>query len=225
MALWGTIVNAVLILLGGIIGFYAKKGIPKKYEEMIMNGMGLVTIVMGIDYALKTQNYLWVILSLVLGIILGEWIDIDKKLEGCSHLVQKKTKSNDHKFVEGMMTATLLFCVGSMAIMGSLDSGIKGDHTILYTKAIMDGISAILLTSSIGVGVIFSVIPLVIYQGSIALSGSLLAPYLNDRLITEVSAVGGVLLVGVGLSILGIKKIKVANMLPAMLIMAFSCLF
>lgn len=219
MILLGSIVNVLLVVIGGILGVIAKKGISSRFADLIMNGIGLITTVIGITYATKTQNILIVVISIVLGALIGEGIDIDKKLNSLGEWVKIKLKGEeDSRIGEGIVTATLLFCVGSMAIMGSLDSGLRNDHTILYTKAIMDGIAAMLFASSMGVGVILSAVPLFIYQGTITLLSSFLQPYLAPELIIEMSAVGGVLLIGLGFSILHIKTMKVANLLPAIFI-------
>lgn len=213
----GTVVNVVCVVLGGMIGILAKKGIPSRFADLLMNGIGLVTLSIGMSFAIKSENILIVVLSIVLGGIVGEWIDLDAQLEKGATFVRSKMKGDGNQVAEGMIAATLLFCVGSMAIMGSLDSGLRGDHSILFTKAIMDGIAAALFASTMGVGVILSAIPLFIYQGFITLSASLLEPVLTAAVITELSAVGGVLLLGLSLSILEIKKIKVVNLLPALL--------
>lgn len=216
--LWGTIVNAILIIIGGVIGSLTKRGIPERFSELIMNAIALVTMVIGITFATASENILIVIVSLVLGGILGEWIDIDAKLNLMGDKVKGKIKGEKGNVGEGIVTATLLFCVGSMAIMGSLDSGLRGDHTVLYTKSVMDGISSVLFASSMGIGVVLAAIPVLIYQGAITLLASVVEPFLSTALITEMSAVGGVMLIGLGLSILNIKKIKVANLLPAIFI-------
>lgn len=215
MILLGTIVNVVLIIVGGIIGALTKRGIPKRFSDLIMCAIGLVTTVIGITFAIETQNILIVIASLVIGGILGEWINIDAKLNQLGESVKGRIKGEQSNVGEGFVTATLLFCIGSMAIMGSLDSGIREDHTILYTKSVMDGISALLFASSMGAGVVLAAVPVLLYQGAITLLASALEPFLSAALITEMSAVGGILLIGLGLSVLEIKKIKVANLLPA----------
>lgn len=215
MILLGTIVNVVLIIVGGIIGALTKRGIPKRFSDLIMCAIGLVTTVIGITFAIETQNILIVIASLVIGGILGEWINIDAKLNQLGESVKGRIKGEQSNVGEGFVTATLLFCIGSMAIMGSLDSGIRGNHTILYTKSVMDGISALLFASSMGAGVVLAAVPVLLYQGAITLLASALEPFLSAALITEMSAVGGILLIGLGLSVLEIKKIKVANLLPA----------
>ncbi|MGL4737960.1 MAG: DUF554 domain-containing protein [Cellulosilyticaceae bacterium] len=214
----GTFVNVICIIVGGLIGILAKKGIPDRFASLIMNGIGLVTFVIGISFALPSQNILVVIISIVIGGIIGEWIDLDARLERVANRVKGKVKGADSRLTEGIVTATLLFCVGSMAIMGALDSGIRGDHSILFTKSVMDGISSAIFASSMGLGVVISAVPVLIYQGLITVLASFLEPVLTTAVITEVNAVGGILLMGLSLSVLDIKKIKVVNLLPALVV-------
>lgn len=216
--LLGTLVNVVLVLIGGFVGLFLKKGISKRFSDLIMHAIALVTIVIGITFATASENMLIVIISLVVGALIGEGINIDKRLNQLGDLIKSKVKSESGNVGEGFVTATLLFCVGSMAIMGALDSGLRGDHTVLYTKAIMDGISALIFASSMGIGVILSAIPILLYQGSITLLSSFIQPYLTQSMMTEMNGVGGILLIGLGISILGIKEIKVSNLLPALVI-------
>ena len=215
--LLGTLVNVVLVLIGGFVGLFLKKGISKRFSDLIMHAIALVTMVIGITFATASENMLIVIISLVVGALIGEGINIDKKLNQLGDLIKSKVKSESGNVGEGFVTATLLFCVGSMAIMGALDSG-RGDHTVLYTKAIMDGISALIFASSMGIGVILSAMPILLYQGSITLLSSFIQPYLTQSMMTEMNGVGGILLIGLGISILGIKEIKVSNLLPALVI-------
>lgn len=216
--LLGTLVNVALVLIGGFVGLFLKKGISKRFSDLIMNAIALVTMVIGITFATASENMLVVIISLVVGALMGEGINIDKKLNQLGGLIKSKVKSESGNVGEGFVTATLLFCVGSMAIMGSLDSGLRGDHTVLYTKSIMDGISALIFASSMGIGVLLSAVPILLYQGSITLLSSFIQPYLTQSMMTEMNAVGGILLIGLGISILGIKEIKVSNLLPALVI-------
>lgn len=216
--LLGTLVNVVLVLIGGFVGLFLKKGISKRFSDLIMHAIALVTMVIGITFATASENMLIVIISLVVGAFIGEGINIDKRLNQLGDLIKSKVKSESGNVGEGFVTATLLFCVGSMAIMGALDSGLRGDHTVLYTKAIMDGISALIFASSMGIGVILSAMPILLYQGSITLLSSFIQPYLTQSMMTEMNGVGGILLIGLGISILGIKEIKVSNLLPALVI-------
>lgn len=216
--LLGTLVNVVLVLIGGFVGLFLKKGISKRFSDLIMHAIALVTMVIGITFATASENMLIVIISLVVGALIGEGINIDKRLNQLGDLIKSKVKSESGNVGEGFVTATLLFCVGSMAIMGALDSGLRGDHTVLYTKAIMDGISALIFASSMGIGVILSAMPILLYQGSITLLSSFIQPYLTQSMMTEMNGVGGILLIGLGISILGIKELKVSNLLPALVI-------
>lgn len=216
--LLGTLVNVVLVLIGGFVGLFLKKGISKRFSDLIMHAIALVTMVIGITFATASENMLIVIISLVVGALIGEGINIDKRLNQLGDLIKSKVKSESGNVGEGFVTTTLLFCVGSMAIMGALDSGLRGDHTVLYTKAIMDGISALIFASSMGIGVILSAMPILLYQGSITLLSSFIQPYLTQSMMTEMNGVGGILLIGLGISILGIKEIKVSNLLPALVI-------
>ncbi|MHC1747889.1 MAG: DUF554 domain-containing protein [Cellulosilyticaceae bacterium] len=182
-------------------------------------------IIIGITFSTKSSNILIVILSLVIGAVIGEWLDVDKHLNHFGSFAEKKLSHNNAHFAEGFVTASLLFCVGSMAIMGSLESGLSHNHTILYTKSFMDGISALIFSTTMGVGVLLSSVSVLVYQGLITILASFIAPYLSQTVITEMNAVGGILLIGIGLSLLDLKKIKVANLLPALLLPPLIMLF
>lgn len=214
----GTVVNTLAIIIGSLIGFLLKGGIPKKINESIMKALALCVLVIGINGAIKSKNMILIICSLILGTLIGEFIDIDKALKNLGDNIEAKFKGKGGKISEGFVTASLVFCVGAMSIVGSLNSGLKGDYSILFTKAILDGISSIMFTSTLGIGVVFSAITVFIYQGIITLTASFLQGWLVEYIIVEVSAVGSILIMGLGLNMLGIYKIKVANMLPAIFI-------
>ncbi len=214
----GTIVNALAIIIGGTIGILIKHGLKEKYKKTIMQGLGLTIILIGLMNALEAENLLLVILSVVIGSIVGEWIEIEKKLEKLGDYAQKHLGKGDSNFSEGFVTASLLYCVGALAIVGSLNSGLNGDHTILFTKSILDGVTAIVFSSTLGIGVIFSAIPVLLYQGFITLTASALEPFLVDAVKYNMSSVGGLLIIGIAINILDIKNIKVANMIPAIFI-------
>ena len=219
MILSGALANSVAVLLGGLAGIFLKKGIPDRFGDLIMNGVGLFTIAVGASFFLKSRNIMVVILSIVFGAIIGEWIDIEKRLEDFGGGLQKRLKeSNPDKFIEGFMAATLMYCVGSMAIMGALQSGLSNNHEILYAKSVMDGIIALILSSTFGIGVAFSSIPIFIYEGGITLLASFVAPYIENAVVDEMTGVGGILLIGLALTVLDIKKMKVSNLLPALLL-------
>lgn len=215
----GTIVNSLAIIGGSLFGFLLKGGIPNKINETIMKGLALCILVIGISGAIKSQNMLIVICSIVIGALIGEAIDLDEKLIKLGDAIERKLQGKGGRISEGFVTASLVYCVGAMAIVGSLNSGLKGDHSILFTKAMLDGISAIMFTSTLGIGVALSAIPVFIYQGSITIGASFLQGVLSKPvIITEISAVGSILIMGLGFNMLGLTKIKVANLLPAVII-------
>ena len=215
MILLGSIANAAAIIIGGVAGSIFKRGLSERFSSLIISALGLFTLAIGIMFAIESKSIMVVVFSLVLGAIIGEWIDIDKRMNNLGDYIQDKLKSKEGNFSQGFVTATLLFCVGSLAIMGSLQSGLMNDHKILFTKAIVDGITSVVFASTLGLGVVLSFLPVLIYQGAITLLASVVAPYLSGAVITEMTATGGILLIGVGINILEIKKIKVSNMLPA----------
>lgn len=218
MILFGTIVNAAAIILGGVVGTFAKKGIPERFGNLIISTLGLFTAILGIMFAIGSKKIEIVVFSLIIGAFIGEAIDIEKRLDDFGKSVQNKFKGLGGNFSQGFVTSSLLFCIGSMAIMGSLQSGLLNDHKILLTKSVMDGIFALIFASTMGIGVAASAIAVFIYQGALTLLAASVAGYLSQPVITEMSAAGGVLLLGLALSILDIKKIKVGNLLPAIFI-------
>lgn len=214
----GTIVNTAAIIAGSIIGILFKNGVKERFNNIIMNGLALCILLIGVSGALKVNNMLLVILSIVIGGILGEFIDIDKRLRLLGDRIESKFKSSKGGISEGFVAASLLYCVGAMAIVGSLESGLNHNYEILFTKSILDGVSAVLLASSLGAGVAFSSVAVFIYQGIITASSSLLQGVLNTGVINDVTSVGSLIIIGLGLNMLGSTKIKVANMLPAIFI-------
>ncbi|MBU5310849.1 DUF554 domain-containing protein [Tissierella carlieri] len=214
----GTIVNALAIILGSLLGIGVKKGIKDDYKNTIMDGIGLAVIIIGIMGGIKSENIILVIGSIVVGSVIGEVIGIENKLDNLGDFLQDKFGGKDSNFSKGFVTASLVYCVGAMAIVGSLESGIQGNHQTLFAKSILDGISAIIFASTLGIGVAFSSIPVFIYQGSITLLANFIKDLLTVQVVNEMSAVGGLLIMAIGINILGIKKIKVGNMLPAVFI-------
>ncbi len=214
----GTIINSISIIIGGIIGVVIKKGIKESYKTTIMDGIGLTVIIIGVMGAIKTENIILLIGSIVVGGILGEFIAIEKKLDNIGNSLQNKLGSKDSNFSQGFVTASLIFCVGAMAIIGSLEAGIQGDYNTLFAKSIIDGITSIIFASTLGIGVAFSSIPVFLYQGSITLLANSVKDLLTPQVINEMSAVGGMLIMAIGINILGLKKIKVGNLLPAVFI-------
>lgn len=214
----GTIVNVIAIILGTLLGIFIKKGIKEKYKSTIIDGIGLSVAIIGITGAVETNNIILVIGSIVVGSIIGELIDIDLKLENLGDRLEEKFGNGDSNFSKGFVTASLVFVIGAMAIVGSLESGLSGNHETLFAKSILDGVMSVIFASTLGIGVAFSVFPVFIYQGAITLLANSVKDILTPEVITEMSAVGGILILAIGINILGIKKIKVANMLPAIFI-------
>lgn len=237
----GTIVNASAIIAGGFAGVFLKKGLPERYKDIVMQGIGLSVLFIGISGALQgifkvldngtldRQYTMTMIFCLVVGGFLGEWINIEDKLEKLGKWVQKKFFRNGSNFAEGFITASLVYCVGAMAIVGSLEDGLMGNPKTLFAKSILDGVSAVVFAATMGVGVPFSAIPILLYQGSITLLAGFVKPLLTDTVISQMSLIGSVLIFAIGLSMLEIKKIKVGNLLPSIflpiLYYVVSCLF
>lgn len=217
----GTLVNVATVIAGTSIGLLLKSRLPKKLVQTIFQAIGLVTLVIGIVMALKFNSLLIVFFSLVLGAIIGEAIDIEVYVERGGVLLKQKIKVGGDKFSEGILTAFLMFCMGSMTILGAFDEGMKNDSTLLITKSVMDGFSSMVLASALGIGVGFSVIPLLIYQGGLTLLAGFLGNFFTPPMIAELTATGGILLIGLGFNILEIKKIKVFSLLPALVFAVF----
>jgi uncharacterized membrane protein YqgA involved in biofilm formation len=230
MFLLGTLVNGLLIIVGVLIGKLLNR-IPESMKTTVMYAIGLSVIVLGLQMGLKSENFLIVIISLVMGAVFGELMQLEEKLNQLGLWLEKKIGSNEAgsngkgSIAEGFVTATLIFVIGAMAIIGALDSGIRGDHDVLYTKGLIDGFTSIILTTTLGVGVIFSAIPVMLYQGLIALFATQINTFipqiLMDQFIVEMTATGGVMIFAIGLNLTGIVKIKVANLLPAIVVTGF----
>ncbi len=214
----GTWVNVGAIILGSLLGLKLSHAFKASTQNAIMNALGLIVIIIGIDGALKTENMMLVIISLVLGTLIGVAFKIEDKLDALGNLLENKMKSSDSNLSAAFIQSTLIYCVGAMSIVGALESGITGNHNTLYAKSMLDGISSIIFASTLGIGVIFSSISVFFYQGSMTLFSGLIAPLLSNSLILEISAIGGVLIFAIGINMLEIKKLSIANMLPSMLI-------
>lgn len=216
-----------MVVITSLIGLLIGQRIPEKMNRAIMQGIGLVVITIGISGAVNGVNTLVLILSMVIGIVIGEGLDIHQRI---NLFIEKATKrlsgdKDQSEFTQAFMTATMLFCIGSMAIVGSLESGLTGDNATLYTKSVIDGISAVLFSSSLGIGVLFASIPLLLYQGSLIIFAQLLAPILSDAVILEMTTVGSVLLIGMGLNMLDITDFKMMNFIPAIFLPILLMLF
>lgn len=221
MVLFGTIVNALLIVAGSIIGMFFTR-IPDKYKETVMHGIGLAVILIGLQMAFSTENIVIVLISLLFGAIIGEFMRIEDALNRLGMWLGSKftTKDDTISVSQGFITGTMIFCIGAMAIIGALDSGIRGDHEVLITKGIIDGFTALVLTTTLGFGVVFSVIPLILYQGAITLFATQIEKWVPEAmlngLILEITSVGGLLIFAIGLNLLKIKEIRIANLMPAL---------
>ena len=223
----GTIVNTAAILLGTLLGLLLKKGLPERFQDVIMKGLALCVLLIGISGALKGENTLIAILSIAIGAIIGEIIDLDRRLNNLEQLLEARFSKGDGEqtVARAFVMSSLLFCVGAMAIVGSLQSGLTGDHEMIYTKSMLDGISSIIFASSLGYGVVFSAVAVFVYQGAIVLLAQWIAPFLSDAVIVEMTCTGSLLIIALGLNMLGLTRIKVANYLPALLLPILLCLF
>ena len=211
----GTVVNALAIAVGGAVGLLFKNIIPEKITEALLKALGLAVISIGIKLSLAGENLTLLIISIIIGTIIGEYINIEGKLDNVGSYIENKTKNKASNVALGFVTSSLFCCVGSMAVIGSIQSGLTGNHEILFSKALIDGITAVSLSVSMGVGVIFSSISVFIYQGIITMLAGLMQSLLSDAVVNEMTAIGGIIIMAIGLNFLEIKRIKVGNMLPA----------
>jgi uncharacterized membrane protein YqgA involved in biofilm formation len=218
MYMLGTIVNAAAIIAGGLAGLLLKGGISERFNEIIMKGLALCILYIGISGSIKAENLLLVVVSIVIGAVMGEAVDIDRRIQNLGNRLESRFKGRWGRVSEGFVTASLLYCVGSMAIVGSLESGLNGNHEILFTKSMLDGVSSVIFASSLGVGVVLSGLSVFIYQGLITVGAFLLKGVLVTTVVNDMSAIGGMLIIGMGLNMLGSAKIKVTNLLPAIFV-------
>ena len=213
----GSIFNAGAIVVGGGFGLLIGRFIPKKLHLIIFQCFGLFCLYMGVDMALKTKDMLIVLISLVLGAIVGELADLDARLLAGGEYVKTKLKMNDGNFTEGFVTTTLLFCVGSMAILGAIEEGARGNPNLLFTKGVMDGTSSILFAASLGIGTLFAALPLLLYQGTLTLAAGWAGAIITPAIIANLTGLGGLMIVAIGLNLLKIVEIKTCNLLPALI--------
>lgn len=221
----GNIINTIGILIGSAVGLLLKGQVSRRFEVHIISAIALGIIVLGVQGAIDDNNPLVMLLSLATGAILGEWWQIEQKLNDFSIWLKSKLAIQSDHFSAAFVTATLLYCVGSMAIVGALKSGLQGDHSTLIAKGVIDAIVSVMLASTMGVGIAFAAIPVFLYQGSIVLAASLLAPVLSDAIIADLSSVGSVLIIAIGLNMLQVTKLKVGNLLPAIFVAPMFTLF
>lgn len=217
----GVLTNTITVIIGSLLGLLLKKGIPERVSKAVMCAIGLCTVHIGIDGALEGSNTIVLIVSLVVGTIIGTLIDLDRQINRLGDRLEARMKGSGERgrVAEGFMTGSLLFCVGAMTIVGSLNAGLSGDNKLLFTKSILDLISSCMLASSLGIGVLFAAAFVFVFQGGLVLLAGLLQGLLTDTaLIAEITCAGSVMIIGLGLNLLGITKIKVANLLPAIVV-------
>ncbi len=226
----GTIVNTAAVIAGGVIGSRVKNGLPQRYREIIMQAIGLSVVIIGVsgtlqgiysvkDARLDRQYIMLMIFSLVIGSAVGEWLDIEARLDRLGKWFEKRfARGDDNNFAQGFVSASLLFCVGAMAIVGALEDGLQGNAGTLYAKSVLDGVSSTVFATTLGIGVAFSAISVLVYQGGITLLAGFVGPYLTVAVRDEMSLVGNVLILAIGINLLKIQRIKVGNMLPAILV-------
>lgn len=221
-------VNCIAIIIGSLIGIIFSKRISDNLSRVVQTGAGVVTMVIGIEMALAYENIIFLAMAIIAGGILGSWMDIDGKIlllgDGLGKLVLRKKNSQGQQeqgssnFAYGFLNASVLFCVGAMAILGSIKAGIDGDYTIIFTKSVLDGFMAIVFAAALGIGTAFSALSVLVYQGALTLLSGLVAAYTNDVLLAELGATGGILIIMIGVNLMGLAKIKTANYLPALVL-------
>lgn len=214
----GVLVNTIAVLIGTVIGLLIGRGVNERMRKTLMQGLGLASIIIGAKMAVSADNDLVVILSIVIGGVIGETCKLDMHLENAGDLLKKKFNISNGNFIEGFITASLIFCVGAMAIVGSIEAGLSGNNDILFVKSTLDFTSSIVMASSLGIGVGFAGLLMFVFQGCIALLASSMQSILVGSVITYMTAVGGLLIIGVGINISGIKDINVTNMLPGIFV-------
>lgn len=216
--MFGTIVNTLAVIAGGTLGIFLKKGMPERVRTIYFQAVGLFTLAIGISMVWQMKHILIVVTSIVIGALLGEWMNLERGADQLSEWTKKKLRIGSERFSEGLTTAFLLFCIGAMTIVGAIEEGTTGESRLLLTKSVMDGFSSILLASAFGVGVVFSAVPLFLFQGGITLLAKFFGEFLSTETIQALTSVGGILLLGLGINILEIKKLRILNMLPALVV-------
>jgi uncharacterized membrane protein YqgA involved in biofilm formation len=220
--LTGTLLNISAVLLGGTLGSLLGERLPSRIRQIVVQGIALVTLAVGVDMALNTENFLLVLGSMLVGGILGEWWRLEQRLSDAGRWLETRAARfpflTRGQFIRGFVTASLVFCVGPMTILGSIQDGLSGDYTLLAIKSVLDGFAALAFSAAMGMGVAFAAIAVFLIQGSLTLGASLFQNVLTDPMITELTATGGVIMLGLGLLLLEIKEMRVANFLPALII-------
>lgn len=225
----GTLINTMTVIGGSFIGLVVNKGIPERISQQMMKALGLCTVFIGVQGAFKGENTLIMIIAMVLGVVIGEGIDIDRRITEFVNRLEKKymkkKAGQEHTISEGLITSSLLFCVGSMTIVGCLNAGLMNDNTMLYTKSTLDFCSSMIFASTLGIGVMLSAVVVLVYQGGLTLLASLAAPLLTTSVINEMTCVGSLIIIATGFNLLGVTKIKLMNYIPAMFLPILLCLF
>lgn len=221
----GSVANVVAILLGGTIGLVLRERLPERIQQVVFQGLGLCVLVIGIQMAVQAQNGLLVVLSVLAGGVVGEICGLEERFAGLAGRLKSLLRSKNTRFVEGMVNASLLYCIGAMAIIGSFDEGLRGDHSLLFTKALLDGFASVALASAYGSGVLFSALPVFCYQGLLSVAAGFLQPWFSDYLISQLTATGGTLIIGIGINLLNLTAIRLASLLPSLVVIVVLSLF
>lgn len=231
MVLLGTLVNALLIIIGAIAGRLLK-GIPENMKQTVMGAIGITVTLLGIQMGLESSNFVLIIICIVFGAVIGEWIDLDKGLNKLGQFIEKKfgsKASQGGSIAQGFVTSTLIFVIGAMGVLGALNSGLQNDHELLISKGIIDGFTSVILSATLGIGVLLSAFPVVIYQGLIALFATQITKVIPEAalelFLQEMTATGGIMIIAIGLNLLGLTKIRVANLLPSLVIVGIAVAF
>ncbi|MHB0876205.1 MAG: DUF554 domain-containing protein [Anaerolineae bacterium] len=214
----GTILNAGAVLAGSALGLALGAKVPEKVRDTLMDGIGLVVLLLGMQMALQTRNSLVVLGAVLIGGAIGELLDIEGRLGRLGDTIKGRVGSAAPRFTEGFVAASVLFCIGPMAILGSVNDGLRGDYSVLAVKSVLDGVSALAFSSTMGLGVPFSVLPMLVYQGGLTLLAGAAQSLLSDAMVTEMTATGGVIILGIGIRLLHLRQIRVANFVPALVL-------
>ncbi len=223
----GPLVNAAAVIAGGLIGLALGARLPERMRTIVFQGLGLCTMVIGMQMTFKTASPVMLIFSILLGGLCGEAIRLEERFMRLSDSLKGRLRSDNPLFTEGLVNAAVLFCIGAMSFLGSFDEGLRGDRTLVYSKSVMDGFSAIALASAYGSGVPLAAVPLLLYQGLLVLFAGLIQPWIGPAALNEITALGGLMVIGIGLNLLNLTQIRLTNMLPALpmvAVLAWLCL-
>lgn len=215
---FGTLVNTLTVIFGSAIGLLLHHRMPENIKKISFQGLGLCTLLLGVQMGLKSDNFIILIGSVLIGGIVGESLHLEDRMNWLGEKMKQAMRSSNERFTEGLVTAFILFCVGSLTVLGALEEGLRNNPTLILTKATLDGFAAVVLSSVYGIGVMVSALPLLIFQSAITLSAGLLQPFLPDPVLDQISATGGALIIGIGINLLDVKKLKIINFLPALVV-------